>query len=255
MVKPLLDMSFAVFPRVLWAIALLLLTRVMARLMQTVVNQVLVRIEPTLKHFLVQMSGILVWVVGGVATLNTLGIETTTIVAIVGATGLAIGLALQNSLSHFAAGILLISFRPFEVGDSIEGGGVSGTVVGIGLFSTAIVTGDNTRITVPNGSLFSGTLKNFTVMGTRRVDLKMDLSDRWQRLPERGSIRPVMAELLTLVGRHPKVLTTPKPTVQLLGLAMRDRTMVSVRVWCQTGEYDAVKGDLLLMVKEYLERN
>ena len=246
-VKPLLDLSFTIFPRVLWSIALLLVTRLMARVMQTVVNRVLVRVEPTLKHFLVQMSGILVWVVGGVATLNTLGIETTTIVAIVGATGLAIGLALQSSLSHFAAGILLISFRPFEVGDSIEGGGVSGTVVSIGLFSTVIVTGDNTRITVPNGSLFSGTLKNFTVMGTRRVDLKMDLGDR--------SLRPVMAELLTLVGRHPKVLTTPKPTVQLLGLAMRDRTMVSVRAWCQTGDYDAVKGDLLLMVKEYLERN
>ena len=247
MVKPLLDMSFAIFPRVLWAIALLVITRLMARMMQIFVNQVLTRIEPTLKHFLVQMAGILVWVVGGVATLNTLGIETTTIVAIVGATGLAIGLALQNSLSHFAAGILLISFRPFEVGDAIEGGGVAGTVVSIGLFSTAIVTGDNTRITVPNGSLFSGTLKNFTVMGTRRIDLKIDLSDR--------SLRTVMAELLKLVGRHPKVLTTPKPTVQLLGLAMRDRTMVSVRAWCQTGEYDAVKGDLLLMVKEYLERN
>ena len=105
-----------------------------------------------------------------------------------------------------------------------------------------IVTGDHTRITVPNGSLFSGTLKNFTVMGTRRVDLKMDLGDR--------SLRPVMAELLMLVGRHSKVLATPKPTVQLLGLAMRDRTMVSVRAWCQTGDYDAVKGDLLLMVKE-----
>ena len=247
MVKPLWDMSFAIFPRVLWAIVLLVITRLMARMMQMFVNQVLTRIEPTLKHFLVQMAGILVWVVGGVATLNTLGIETTTIVAIVGATGLAIGLALQSSLSHFAAGILLISFRPFEVGDSIEGGGVAGTVVSIGLFSTAIVTADNTRITVPNGSLFSGTLKNFTVMGTRRVDLKVDLGDR--------SLRTVMAELLTLVGRHPKVLTTPKPTVQLLGLAMRDRTMVSVRAWCQTGEYDAVKGDLLLMVKEYLEHS
>ena len=247
MVKPLLDMSFAIFPRVLWAIVLLVITRLMARVMQMFVNQVLTRIEPTLKHFLVQMAGILVWVVGGVATLNTLGIETTTIVAIVGATGLAIGLALQNSLSHFAAGILLISFRPFEVGDAIEGGGVAGTVVSIGLFSTAIVTGDNTRITVPNGSLFSGTLKNFTVMGTRRVDLKIDLGDR--------SLRTVMAELLKLVGRHPKVLTTPKPTVQLLGLTMRDRTMVSVRAWCQTGEYDAVKGDLLLMVKEYLEHS
>ena len=117
MVKPLLDMSFTIFPRVLWAIALLVITRLMARMMQMFVNQVLTRIEPTLKHFLVQMAGILVWVVGGVATLNTLGIETTTIVAIVGATGLAIGLALQSSLSHFAAGILLISFRPFEVGE------------------------------------------------------------------------------------------------------------------------------------------
>ncbi len=245
-VQKLLDLGFAIVPKLLWAIVLLLVTRLVRQLIQTLARQMLVHVEPTLKQFLIQMVGILVWVVGGVAALNTVGIETTTIVAIVGATGLAIGLALQNSLSHFAAGILLISFRPFEVGDSIECSGVVGTVLTIGLFSTAIVTADNTMITVPNGTLFGGTLKNFTAMKTRRVDFKVELGDR--------PIRATSAEILNLVGRHPQVLATPKPMLQLVGLGMSDRTIVWVRAWCPTGEYDAVKGDLLLTVKEYLER-
>ncbi len=244
--QQLVELGFAIVPKLLWAIVLLLVTRVTRELVQTITRQLLVRVEPTLKQFLIQMVGILVWVVGGVAALNTLGIETTTIVAIVGATGLAIGLALQNSLSHFAAGILLISFRPFEVGDSIEGGGVSGTVLNIGLFSTTIVTADHTRITVPNGTLFSGTVKNFTAMKTRRVDFKVDVGDR--------PIRSVSGEILNLVGRHPKVLTTPKPILQIVGLGQGDRTIVWVRAWCPTEEYDLVKSDLLLLVKEYLER-
>jgi small conductance mechanosensitive channel len=245
-VQQLVALGFAIVPKLLWAIVLLLLTRLVRKLVQTIARQILVRVEPTIQHFLVQMVGILVWVIGGVAALNTLGIETTTIVAIVGAAGLAIGLALQNSLSHFAAGILLISFRPFEVGDAIECSGVSGTVLNIGLFSTTIATADNTRITVPNGTLFGGTLKNFTAMKTRRVDFKVDLRDR--------PVRQTSTEILNLVGRHPTVLATPKPVVQLVGLGQSDRTLVWVRVWCQAEEYDAVKGDLLLTIKEYLER-
>lgn len=241
----LLDLGFAIVPKLLWAIVLLLVTRLVVRVVRAITKRLLLRLEPTLQQFLVQVVGIVVWVVGGVAALNTLGIETATIVAIVGAAGLAIGLALQNSLSHFAAGILLISFRPFEVGDSIEGGGVSGTVQNIGLFSTTIVTGDNTRIVIPNGSLFSGTLKNFSVMGTRRIELKVDLGDR--------PLRSTMADILTQIRRHPKVLTAPKPTFQLLGLAMRDRTMVSIRAWCHSEDHDAVKGELFLVVKDVLD--
>lgn len=243
-VQQLVALGFAIVPKLLWAIVLLLITRVLRELIQTLARKVLVRVEPTLKQFLIQMVGILVWVIGGVAALNTLGIETTTIVAIVGATGLAIGLALQNSLSHFAAGILLISFRPFEVGDSIECAGISGTVLHIGLFSTSIVTGDNTQITVPNGTLFGGTLKNFTTLGTRRVEIKVDIGDR--------PLKPTLQTLLQLIERHPKVLTTPKPIAQLVSLTQQDRTIVALRPWCQAEDYDGVKHDLLMMIKEHL---
>ncbi len=244
MIKPLMDIGANLAPKFFLAIVLLIVTRFVAKFTQSLSRQVLVKIEPTLQKFLLQMIGIVIWVVGGIAALNIVGIETTTLVAIVGAAGLAVGLALQSSLSHLAAGIMLISFRPFEVGDAIEGGGVSGTVDGIGLFSTAIVTADNTRIIVPNNNLVSGTLKNFTVMGTRRVELKVDIADR--------SLKPTLQALLQIVERHPKVLTTPKPTSQLMSLTQGEKTIVALRPWCQAEDYDGVKGDLLMSIKEYL---
>ncbi len=242
--KPLLDIGANLAPKIFLAIVLLTVTRFVAQLAQNLSRKVLIKVEPTLQKFLLQVISIVIWVVGGIAALNLVGIETTTLVAIVGAAGLAVGLALQSSLSHLAAGIMLISFRPFEVGDSIEGGGVSGTVDGIGLFSTAIVTADNTRIIVPNNSLVSGTLKNFTVMGTRRVELKVDIADR--------PLKPTIQSLLQIVEHHPKVLTTPKPTSQLLSLTQGERTIVALRPWCQAEDYDAVKTDLFINIKEYL---
>lgn len=244
MIKPLVDIGVAIGPKILLAIILLIVTRFVARFAQSLSRQMLIKVEPTLQKFLLQMVGIITWVVGGIAALNLVGIETTTLVAIVGAAGLAVGLALQSSLSHLAAGIMLISFRPFEVGDAIESGSVSGTVDSIGLFSTAIVTADNTRIIVPNNNLVSGTLKNFTVMGTRRVELKVDIADR--------PLKPTIQSLLQLVERHPKVLTTPKPTSQLLSLTQGEKTIVALRPWCQAEDYDEVKGDLFISIKEYL---
>jgi small conductance mechanosensitive channel len=243
-IKPLVDIGASLTPKIFLAIVLLIATRFVTRFAQGLSRQVLVKVEPTLQKFLLQMIGIVIWVVGGIAALNIVGIETTTLVAIVGAAGLAVGLALQSSLSHLAAGIMLISFRPFEVGDSIEGGGVSGTVDGIGLFSTSIVTGDNTRIVVPNNNLVSGTLKNFTVMGTRRVEIKVDIADR--------PLKPALQALLQIVEHHPQVLTTPKPTTQLMSLTQGEKTIVALRPWCQAEDYDGVKGDLMMSIKEYL---
>ena len=231
-------------PKLFWAAVLLFFTRLAAQFAQSLSRRVLTKIEPTLQKFSLQMIGILVWVVGGVAALNLVGIETTTLVTIVGAAGLAVGLALQSSLSHFAAGIMLISFRPFEVGDSIEGGGVSGMVDGIGLFSTSIVTGDNTRIIVPNNNLFSGTLKNFTAMGTRRVEVKVNIGDRPLKL--------TLQALMTIVEHHPNVLTAPKATYRLLSLTQGEKTIVALRPWCQAEDYDRVQGELMVSLKEYL---
>ncbi|NDJ17417.1 mechanosensitive ion channel [Myxacorys almedinensis A] len=226
------------------AIAILLLSRWGATIARHLSLRLLKYAEPTLQKFLVQISAILVWMVGAVAALNAMGIQTTTVVAVVGAAGLAIGLALQNSLSHFAAGVLLVSFRPFEVGDAIEGAGVAGKVDNIGLFSTTILTSDYVRITVPNGNLFSGTLKNNTVMGIRRVDLTIDISDR--------AIEPTITQLLSLLQDHPLILDEPKPTCHVEAISAT-ATMLYLRPWCAASHYEQVKSEVLQIVQEALK--
>jgi len=173
--------------------------------------------------------------------LSQLGIQTTSVVAVVGAAGLAIGLAWQNTLSHFAAGVMLISLRPFEVGDAIEGGDVKGVVDSIGIFSTTVVTDDHVKIIVPNNQLFNGTLKNTTAMGTRRVDLKIDIGDR--------PIRPTVAELLEIVESHPLVLDNPPPTC-LVAEITPDSTILSLRPWCASVAYEQVRSQIQQQVKE-----
>jgi small conductance mechanosensitive channel len=242
--ESLTDLIFEVVPKLLWAIVILLFTRIVTGIVERVSQRLLIRIEPTLRKFLVQVLIILTWVTGTLAALNALAIQTTTIIAVLGAAGIAIGLALQNSLSHFAAGVLLISFRPFEVGDFIEGAGVAGIVEGIGLFSTTILTPDNVRITVPNSNLFSGTLKNTTVMGTRRVDLEIDIGDR--------PINTTIAELLSLVQPHPLILNNPPVTCHVSSIAPNS-TILYLRPWCATEVYAQVRSEVLQIAKEALQ--
>jgi small conductance mechanosensitive channel len=238
-----LDLAFQIIPKFLWAIGILLLTRLGIRLVSYFTRRALRRTEPTLRKFVIQAAEILTLVVGLVAFLNTLGIQTATVVAVVGAAGLAIGLALQNSLSHFAAGVMLVSFRPFEVGDFIEGAGVSGMVDGIGLFSTTLITPDNVRITVPNSNLFSGVLKNTTALGTRRVDLEVDIGDR--------PIEPTTTQLLALVQPHPLVLNDPKPTCHVASISATS-TVLYLRPWCAAEAYEQLRSEIQQMVRECL---
>src|SRR4028119_2314496 len=136
--KKFVELGFKIVPQLLWAIGILLITRFAIGIVGRVTRRALSRTEATLRKFLVQAAEITILVVGVVATLNQLGIQTTSVVAVVGAAGLAIGLAWQNTLSHFAAGVMLISLRPFEVGDSIEAADVKGVVDSIGIFSTTV---------------------------------------------------------------------------------------------------------------------
>lgn len=241
--RNLTNLASAIVPKLIWAIVILLLTRWAADLVQRAGFRLLKYTEPTLQKFLVQVSGIMVWMAGGVAALNAIGIQTTTVVAVIGAAGLAIGLALQNSLSHFAAGVMLVSFRPFEVGDAIEGATVAGTVDSIGLFSTTIVTPDNVRITVPNSNLFSGTLKNNTIMGTRRVDLQIDIGDR--------PIDSTITQLLSLIQPHPLVLREPRTTCHVDSITPTS-TVLYLRPWCAATHYEQVKSEILQTVREAL---
>lgn len=243
--RKLIDLGFQVSTKLLWALAIVLITRYAIAIVGRITRRAFSPVEPTLRKFLVQASEILTLVVGVVAFLNTLGIQATSVVAVVGAAGLAIGLALQSTLSHFAAGVMLLNQRPFEVGDFIEGAGVSGVVDAVGIFSTTLVTLDNVRITVPNNNLFNGTLKNTTAMGTRRVDLDVDIGDR--------PIEPTMMSLLSLAQHHPLVLDNPKTTCYLTSISPTS-TVLSLRPWCTVEAYEQVRSEVLQLVKETLKQ-
>lgn len=237
------SMAIELLPRMLWAIVILLATRTAIGLIRQLTRRFLSSVEPTIRKFFTQSAEFLTFVVGLVAALNVLGIQTTTLIAILGAAGLAVGLALQSSLSHFAAGVLLVSFRPFEVGDFIEGAGVSGSVDSIGIFSTTIITPDNVKIVVPNNNLFTGTLKNTTALGTRRVDLEVNIGDR--------PIEPTITHLLSLVLPHPLVLNDPKPTCNVASIGTNG-TVLYLRPWCAAECYEQVKAEIQHLVQESL---
>lgn len=245
--QKLIDLGFQIGTKLLWALGIILLTRYAVDLVARITRRAFSPVEPTLRKFLVQAAEILTLVIGAVAFLSALGIQATSLVAVLGAAGLAIGLALQNTLSHFAAGVMLINQRPFEVGDFIEGpSGVKGVVDAIGIFSTTVVTPDNIKITVPNNNLFSGVLKNTTALGTRRVDLKIDIGDR--------PIEPTIILLLSLVQPHPLVLDYPKTTCHVVSISPKG-TVLYLRPWCKAQAYEQVHSEVQQLVQETLQES
>lgn len=183
--------------------------------------------------------GLLVFII--MAALAQLGVQTTSLVAVIGAAGLAIGLALQNSLSNFAAGVIIIFFRPFKVGDLIEAAGVSGTVEGIQIFSTELRTGDNKMIIVPNSSITSGNIINFSAREIRRVDLMFGVGYD-------ADIKKVKIILQELVDQDARILKDPAPVIAISSL---DENSVNFIVWpwVKTEDYSAVQWDLTEAVK------
>lgn len=237
-------------PKLLVAIAVLVLTRFAIRVVSQVMTQTLRRTEPTLRKFLIQAAETFTLIIGVIAALNALGIESTSLVAVLGAAGLAIGLAWRDTLSHFAAGVMLITLRPFEVGDLIEAAGVSGLVDAIGIFSTTIITPDYIKIMVPNAQLFNGTLKNTTTLGIRRVDVTVDLGDRCLNEAKTYSLDTTIYELLQLIKAHPLVLKEPAPTCLVTAISPKS-TLLSLRPWCQASNYEQVRSDVQKLVQEW----
>jgi len=163
------------------------------------------------------------------AALSQLGIQTTSFIAILGAAGLAIGLALQGSLANFAAGFLMIIFRPFKVGDFIEGAGVAGVVEQIQIFTTILRTPDNKTIIVPNAGLSNGNITNYSTKDTRRVDLTVGASYD-------ADIRHVKQVLEGIIAADQRILPDPAPMIVVSELADSSVNFV-VRVWVKSPDY------------------
>jgi small conductance mechanosensitive channel len=168
-----------------------------------------------------------------VASLDQLGVDTTSLVAILGAAGLAIGLSLQGSLQNFAAGVMLLVFRPFKAGDFVEAGGAMGVIKSISIFTTVMTTGDNKEVIVPNGQIYSGNITNYSAKETRRVDMVVGIGYD-------ADLKHAKEVLNELVAADDRILADPEPLVAVSELADSSVNFV-VRPWVKSADYWAVK--------------
>jgi len=235
--------------KVLGAVVVLIVGRMVAKATRKAVRRALERgkMDPTLVPFVSSLVYYLVMAFVLIAVLGMVGIETASMIAVLGAAGLAVGLALQGTMSNFASGVMLLIFRPFYKGDFIEAAGVAGSVDTVGIFTTTLNTPDNVRIVLPNGTVWGQTIKNYATNPTRRVDLVMGISYD-------DDIGAAMETINRVLDSEPRVLKDPAPTVAVSELADSSVNFV-VRPWCAKEDYWGVYFDLTRALKEELEKS
>jgi small conductance mechanosensitive channel len=233
--------------QVVGAIAILIIGRMLAGWARNLTRKSLERaeVDKTLVPFLSKMVYYLLLVAVVIAVLSSFGVQTTSLVAVLGAAGLAVGLALQGTLSNFAAGVMLLIFRPFNVGDFIDAAGATGSVVSIGLFATTLKTGDNVMIVIPNSQVSSGSIKNFNGFDTRRIDLVIGIGYD-------DDIGVAIDTIGTIVAADERVLAEPATQIAVSNLGDSSVDLV-VRPWCQGSDYWGLRFDLTRSIKEGLE--
>ncbi len=230
--------------RVIGAIVIFVIGRWVAKLVRQVVERMLTKgnVDTTLVKFAGNLTYGLLIVVVVLAALNQVGVQTTSFIAIIGAAGLAIAFALQGSLANFAAGIMLIVFRPFAVGNFVQAGGEMGIVEEITLFTTQMRSPDNKVIIVPNSNITGGNIVNFSAKETRRVDLTIGVSYS-------DDLQKVKAVLADILAKDERILKDPEPTIGVVALA--DSSIdFAVRPWVNATDYWGVYFDTLQTVKE-----
>jgi small conductance mechanosensitive channel len=203
-------------------------------------------VDKTLETFVCNLVRIALLVVVVIAAIGALGIQTTSFIAIFGAAGLAVGLALQGSLSNFAAGVLIVLFRPYRVGDFIEAAGIAGAVEQVQILTTVLRTGDNKRIIVPNGQIMDSIITNYSANETRRVDMVVGVSYS-------DDLDKVRATLQELIDAEDRILDDPAPTIAVSELADSSVNFV-VRPWVKTPDYWGVMFDLTEAIKKRFDQ-
>lgn len=233
--------------RLLVALVILGVGRWVAKIVsKTLSKQMIGRdVDVAVSQFAGSLTYALIFAFSLVAALSHIGVETASMIAALGAAGLAVGLALQGSLSNFAAGVLLIVFKPCKVGDYIEAAGTAGVVQDISLLATCLTSPDNKRIVVPNSTIMSGSITNYSAMPTRRIDLVIGISYD-------SDIARAKAVLEQAVAADERILAEPKPTIGVLELADSSVNLV-VRPWVNTSDYWPVRFDLTERIKNQLD--
>ncbi len=243
----LMQSALAFVINLLIALAIFVIGRRIARLICGTFKRLLKRneVDPTLVNFLGNLAYAALLVVVILTALSRLGVDSTSMLAIFGAAGLAIGLALKDSLANFAAGIMLILFRPFKQGDFVAIGGVSGTVEEIQIFSTRLNSVDNVSIIIPNGTIVADTISNYSANAERRVDMVIGVSYD-------DDLRKARQIIEQVCNRQEKVLQDPELQVFILELA-DSSVNFAVRPWVKRADYFTVRSDILEQCKLELE--
>lgn len=200
------------------------------------------KIDATVSSFLSNMGKYIVIIFTGIALLDQFGVETTSLVAILGAAGLAIGLALQGTMSNLAAGVMLLIFRPFKVGNFVEVAGEAGVVHSVSLFTTMLDTGDNVRIIIPNNSVWGSSINNYSFHNTRRIQLAFGIGYD-------DNIDDAMQIIKDVLAADERCLKDPASVVAVTELG-DSSVNIMVRVWCASGDYWQLSWDLLKTTKE-----
>jgi len=234
--------------RVLAALVIFVIGRIVARALAAWLRRAMQRVGPdeTLSRFFgnVVYTGLLVFVI--LTAISTLGVPTTNFLAILGAAGLAIGLALKDSLSNFSSGVMLVLFRPFKLGDRIDAAGVGGVVDAIGIFSVTLKTPDNRVITVPNSLVYGGTITNYNAEPRRRIDLLVPIGYD-------ADIPQAKAAITAITAAETRIQREPAPEVVVQDV-LPAAVMLAVRVWVASENYGGVRSDLLERIKRSLDK-
>jgi small conductance mechanosensitive channel len=247
-------------PRVVGAVLLDWSGRIVGALLIFVVGRLLMRalttwatsgmrrvgLDDTLSRFLGNLIYMALLVFLGLTAFTALGVPMTSFLAIVGAAGLAIGLALKDSLSNFSSGVMLVFFRPFKVGDQIEAAGTGGIVESIGIFNVVLKTPDNRVINVPNSLIYAGVITNFNAESTRRVDLTIAIGYDAD-IPQAKSVITAIVAAEARIAKHP----APEIVVQDI---LQSAVTIAVRVWVNSVDYGGVRSDLLERIKRSLDK-
>jgi len=203
-------------------------------------------VDKTLEAFICNLVRVSLMIVVIIAAIGAVGIQTTSFIAIFGAAGLAVGLALQGSLSNFASGVLIILFRPYRVGDYIEAAGIAGSVEQVQILTTVLKTGDNKQIIVPNSQIMNSIITNYSANDTRRIDMVVGVSYD-------DDLDKVRTTLEALIADEARILEDPATLTAVAELADSSVNLF-VRPWVKSGDYSGVKCDLTEAVKKRFDK-
>jgi len=235
--------------KLLVAIVIFYVGRLVARILTNTLHKLMQKqkADPILESFVCNLAYWVVMLFVIIASINHIGIETTSLIAVMGAAGLAVGLALQGSLSNFASGVLIVVFRPYRVGDFVEAAGISGVVLQVQILTTVMKTGDNKQIIVPNSQIMGSIITNYSANDTRRVDMTIGVSYD----DDLDKVRKTIQEL---VDADDRILKDPECLIAVSALA-DSSVNFAVRPWVKTSDYSNVMFDLTEAIKKRFDQD